>query len=487
MYNAVYPSYITPYGGQINRTVKRKEDNEKSQSSMTRESRGMLENKRVSTSGDNFELSGYSQGRGTAIVPSSGTNSSNVQKINISQIITDFKNTTAAVGAPENITKEVNAYLNLIELQAGKENPDKKIIKSNLKSASRVLDGYISEALKKKSDVVETWVDALFLQKVDYKADNTAVNETLKLKFGNTQEPVEETVSVQPEKEILTGSAAELKTEEISEKSVPIETPKATAAEDISEQKSQELKMLIKTARNNVKNADPLVALKSLKTALDSAKEQNDDKAQARVYYETGNLYKQNGLYTRALKGYVKASGSSDNADITAKSELKAADIYRKAGMDDCAAEFYFSAAAYAGESGNIPVQVKALQNIAGIYASEADKKAALEYCALANELAEGNDKVKAYSMKKTAEVNKAFKNNSKALECLKYSTQAYSNEGDFENTIKNYISASDIMFAAGNPAKALNLLQKAYTMAAANNLDEYLTQIGQKIAELKY
>ena len=154
--------------------------------------------------------------------------------------------------------------------------------------------------------------------------------------------------------------------------------------------------------------------------------------------------------------------------------------------MDDCAVEFYFSAAAYAGDSGNIPVQVKALQSIAGIYASENDKHSALEYCTLANDISEGNDKVKAYSMKKTAEVNQKFNNNSKALEYLKYSTQAYSNEGDSENTVKNYVAASEIMLAAGNPAKALNLLQKAYTMAAKNNLDGYLSVIGQKIAELK-
>ena len=88
--------------------------------------------------------------------------------INIAQILKDFRNTAAAIGTPDNLKEEVNGYLSLIETQVQKDNPNTKLIKSNLKNASSILDGYISETLNKDSKVVENWVDALFLLKFFY-------------------------------------------------------------------------------------------------------------------------------------------------------------------------------------------------------------------------------------------------------------------------------------------------------------------------------
>ena len=82
--------------------------------------------------------------------------------INIAQILKDFRNTAAAIGTPDDLKEEVNGYLSLIESQVKKNNPNTKLIKSNLKNASSILDGYISETLNKDSKVVENWVDALF-------------------------------------------------------------------------------------------------------------------------------------------------------------------------------------------------------------------------------------------------------------------------------------------------------------------------------------
>ena len=45
------------------------------------------------------------------------------------------------------------------------------LIQSNLKIGASLLDNYISETLKKESKVVENWVDALFLQQIDFKYD----------------------------------------------------------------------------------------------------------------------------------------------------------------------------------------------------------------------------------------------------------------------------------------------------------------------------
>ena len=60
-------------------------------------------------------------------------------------------------------------------------------MQTNLKTASQVLDDYISSALKTKSNVVENWVDALFLQKIDYKADPNAINPEFKINFEDSE------------------------------------------------------------------------------------------------------------------------------------------------------------------------------------------------------------------------------------------------------------------------------------------------------------
>ena len=64
----------------------------------------------------------------------------------------------------------------LAQKEAEKNSPNKKIIQSNLKNASQVLDEYITDTLKKPSKVVEGWIDSLFLQNVDYNYDESIIN-----------------------------------------------------------------------------------------------------------------------------------------------------------------------------------------------------------------------------------------------------------------------------------------------------------------------
>ena len=86
--------------------------------------------------------------------------------------------------------EEVNGYLSLIETQVKKDNPNTKLVKSNLKNASSILDNYISQTLNKDSKVVENWVDALFLQQVDFKYNEEEINPQFLVKFpqGSTQD-----------------------------------------------------------------------------------------------------------------------------------------------------------------------------------------------------------------------------------------------------------------------------------------------------------
>ena len=108
-----------------------------------------------------------------------GRNSS----INIAQILKDFRNTAIAIGTPDDLNEEVESYLSLIEKQVTKDNPNIKRLKTDLKSASSILDEYISKTLNKDSKVVENWVDALFLQDIDFKYNENDINPQFLVKF----------------------------------------------------------------------------------------------------------------------------------------------------------------------------------------------------------------------------------------------------------------------------------------------------------------
>ena len=75
-------------------------------------------------------------------------------QINIAQILKDLKNTALAIGTPSDLAQEVDEYIDLIEKQSKKDVPNTKLVKSNLKNAASLLDGYISETLQKESQVV---------------------------------------------------------------------------------------------------------------------------------------------------------------------------------------------------------------------------------------------------------------------------------------------------------------------------------------------
>ena len=104
-------------------------------------------------------------------------------KVNIAQVIEDFKSTIAAINAPEDISGEVNSYLGLVEIESKKEKPSREIILSNLRNASKISDRFIEDSLKKPSTVVEDWVNALFLQNVELKSDPSFVNEAFRVQI----------------------------------------------------------------------------------------------------------------------------------------------------------------------------------------------------------------------------------------------------------------------------------------------------------------
>lgn len=458
MYNGVYPAYIRPYTQLKPKMVQRKGEEEQGGSSSTREEMQNRQSSQNSVRATNYQLSGYRNFQ----APVKEKNP-NAQSLNVAQIITDFRSTANAVGAPKEVTDEVFAYLDLIQTQAEKEVPNKKIIQSNLKNASQVLDGYISKTLKTPSNVVENWVDALFLQKIDYKADPNAINENFKLNFDDNEQ---NNVPQKAENNIPQQQATVEKTV------VPTD---------------DKMKKLFAKAKKASEKRDTRTALITLKQALNYAVATDDTKMQSMVYFETGDLYNKKGHYSQALKSYKIAADLSSDENLIAKSYMKTGKIYDDAGLLEPAKKHWISAIGYAGESENLPLQVKALGNLAEVQSEVFDSKSAYTFANLANSLAEEthDEKVKGYSYKRSFQVSNYLDDKPRAMQYLKKSTQSYTKANDNNNVINNYISAADIMMNVGNIAKAKSLLNKAFLTAVNSDNEEAVRSISKKIARL--
>lgn len=108
-------------------------------------------------------------------------------QVNISQILQDFRSTISAINSPDSVVNEVEQYLGLVGKESEKAEPSREIVLSNLKNAARITDKYIQDSLKKPSRVVQDWVDALFLQNINLKADPNEVNEEFRVKIPKKQ------------------------------------------------------------------------------------------------------------------------------------------------------------------------------------------------------------------------------------------------------------------------------------------------------------
>ena len=148
-------------------------------------------------------------------------------KVNIAQILKDFRNTIKAIATPADIEEQVNHYLQIVETQVREPQPQVNLIQSNLKIAASLLDKYISETLNKDSKVVQNWLDALFLQKINYSYNEDEVNPSFLVKFPeNNPKPkaqpkevqeapiAQEEAPVAPKEEILEFEPEELSLEE---------------------------------------------------------------------------------------------------------------------------------------------------------------------------------------------------------------------------------------------------------------------------------
>lgn len=398
--------------------------------------------------------------------------------LNIAQILKDFKNTAIAIGTPESISEEVNGYISLIEKQVTKDNPNVKLIKSNLKNAASLLDGHISETLNKESKVVENWVDTLFLQKINFKYDENDINERFLVKF-----PDGSTSKTKRQEELQETNQEPANIEENS-KVIPINV---AGDSKVKIPQDKELKSLFIQAKKYAYAQNPEKAIQTFERALNRATEIDDKETSGKIYFEVGKIYDNHDYLPQALKSYHQATRLSTDENVKTKAYYSMAQIYDDVNQVTPALNHYVSAVSHAGEADNLPAQSTSLTKIGNIY-SDMYEKEAFDYYEIAKDIADEteNYNLKGFVSSNTGKAHLKFDEPEKALKSFSQAVQNYTKGETPLKTAQNYEAAADVMVEFNNIDKAYKLLTKAQNYARKTDNLEYMHKINTKLNQLK-
>ncbi len=385
--------------------------------------------------------------------------------INIAQILKDFRNTAAAIGTPDNLKEEVEGYLSLVEKQVKKDDANTKLVKSNLKNASSILDGYISKTLNKDSKVVENWVDALFLQQIDFKYNEEEINPQFLVKFPQNTEP----------------KTIETPTE-------PIEQEIQTDAKVVSLiPQDKELKSLFIQSKKLVYANQPEKAIETFEKALHRADEVGDNETKSKIYYEVGRIYDDHSYFAEALKSYHKSIQNTEDNNVKTKAHYSMAQIYDDVNQIKPALDHYFSSVSCAGEVDNLSAQSTSLTKMGNIFTDMFDIQG-IEYYDTADALAQQTDnaKVKGFVSSSLGNAYETFGEPQKALKAYSNAVKHYTDADSPQKTAQNYLKAGDIMVEMSNVSKAKGLLTKAQNYARRTDDINLMNEINDKLNSLE-
>lgn len=211
------------------------------------------------------------------------------QKIPLNDVIHDFKNTMNALGVDDSTQSEVTAYLNVVRLQAGKDQPEVGFIKQTLKTAANSLDQYIGKALNQPSKVVKEWVDALLMQDIDYKAD------------------------IAPEETAQKASSAKPDDTPVAE------TPQEEDPNSLKTSAKSQLKSLIEAAKTEQQKKNYDEADEKLQSALDLLADKNKPEWEGKVWGLRGRIFDQSGQWEKAVNAFGEASDKFEQANLPQK------------------------------------------------------------------------------------------------------------------------------------------------------------------------
>ena len=416
-----------------------------------------------------FETAGQTQ----EITPSK-TLSGRSTVINIAQILKDFRNTAAAIGTPDDLKEEVNGYLSLIESQVKKDNPNTKLIKSNLKNASSILDGYISETLNKDSKVVENWVDALFLQQIDFKYNEDDINPQFLVKF--------------PEGSVRQEEKTENKDAVHDTVTEPVQAEIETDAKVVSlVPQDKELKSLFIQSKKLAYANNPQKAIETFQKALFRADEIGDNETKSKIYYEVGRIYDDHDYYPQALASYNQSLQNTTDNNVKTKAHYSMAQIYDDVNQIQPALDHYFNSISYAGEAENLAAQSTSLTKMGNIFTDMYEDEA-MDYYSVADDLAAqtDNSKIKGFVSSSMGNAYEKFGDSQKALKAYSKAVKHYADAQSPLKTAQNYTKAADIMVEHSNVSKAKSLLVKAQTYARQTDDVNFMNEINDKLNALE-
>lgn len=420
-------------------------------------------------------------------------------KVNIAQIIKDFRNTIKAIATPADIEEQVNHYLQIVEQQVREPHPQVNLIQSNLKIAASMLDKYISETLNKDSKVVQNWLDALFLQRINYSYNEAEVNPNFLVKFPENreekkpapQQQTEQTPAPEPEpvvqeahEEIIEIEPEELNLEEefIQAKQTISKKPNITIIPQ-----DTKLKSLFVEAKKQAFSNNPQRAMQMFKEAFARASELNDNETQSRICLEIGKIYDDNDHFVQALNSYNKSLQYTTDVNVKSRAHFSMAQIYDDVNEVGPALNHYMTSISYAGKSDDLIGQSDSLTRMANIFTDKYDENA-FDYYDVARKLIEQttDNSMKGYVLSNTADACVQFKKKDKALKYYAEAVKNYELSNSPEEIAQNYKAAAELMISFNSPNKAKSLLKKALVNAVKTKNEDLIAEVNAMLASVE-
>jgi len=280
------------------------------------------------------------------------------QKIPLDAVIHDFKNTMNALGADEQTRSEVAAYLNVVRLQAAKDQPEVPFIKQTLRTAANSLDQFIGKALGQPSKVVKEWVDALLMQDIDYHAD-LPPEETGAESNGKSNNQEVKFAANSPE----------------NDASDPVQVA-ADDAPGLNAAAKTQLKTLIEDAKTSQQADNSADANQKLQQALDLLSNQVRPDLEGKVWQLKGRFADQSGQWEEAVSCFEQAANRFEAANLPQKqaNSLHAmASILEEHGQLDKAQAAYQQVVELDTQYGDAKSQLRSLNDLGSLHLRRGD------------------------------------------------------------------------------------------------------------------
>ena len=424
-------------------------------------------------------------------------------KINIAQILKDFRNTIKAIATPPDIEEQVNKYLETVGEQVKSQHPQVNLVQSNLKIAASLLDKYISDTLKKESKVVQNWLDALFLQRIDYSYNENDINPSFLVKFPDQENKTEQQPQQQPEQvqeapqQEIQPEPVQAETQEIIEfepEELTLEEEFVQAQKTISQKpnitivpQDTKLKSLFVEAKKQAFSNNPQKAMAMFREAFNRASELKDNETQSRICLEIGKIYDDNDHFAQALNSYNKSLQYTTDVNVKSRAHFSMAQIYDDVNQIEPAMKHYMTSISYAGKSDDLIGQSDSLTRMANIFTDKYNEEA-FEYYDVARRLIEQTSdcSMKGYVLSNTADAGEKKKKNDRALKYYAEAVKNYEKTNSKEEIAQNYKSAAELMINFNSPNKAKSLLKKALVNAVKTTNEDLIAEVNTLLASVE-